>query len=93
MEAFSNVPVDPDTRILASHLLDVQGHQALLQLWSWEGLCAMSLIFHEDETASLSDEALRKLAIVSGIPKEGTSFTISRNKQGYAFVNFNFSND
>jgi hypothetical protein len=90
MKNFSDVPLDPDTTILAQKEVEIGNLPALYQLWSWEGVLAASVIFHGDDVDGVSDEALLQMVQNSyTIPPEDKT-TIKRGTEGYVFVNFNF---
>lgn len=91
MDPFANLPIDPDTRIIANQSIEVEGRPARVQVWVWDGISAMSLIFLSEDVAGLNDDQLRDLAIASGLPEAGSQFTFSRDSGDYCFVNFNFS--
>lgn len=75
----------------ANQSIEVEGHPARVQVWVWDGITAMSLIFLAEDVVGLSDDQLREVAIASGLPDAGSEFTFSRDSVDYCFVSFNFS--
>jgi len=90
-DRFADVPLDADTCVLAQKPIRVGEYDALVQAWNWDGISAVSLIFVSADVDGLSDEELTSLARSSALPQVGTALTLSRGRQGYTFVNFNFS--
>lgn len=90
MDKFKKVPVEEDTKIKRSHVTQVGGLEALHQKWVWEGIIAESLIFLASDVKELSDNVLLEIVGESGIMKNDSKSTITRNSSGYTFVNFNF---
>lgn len=89
MNKFSDVPVEDETVILTEKHIKLDGRDALLQEWRWDGIKANSLILLIEDISDLSDTEIKSILISSGLDgAEGTS-TISRS-DGYVFLNFNF---
>ena len=89
-EKFTNVPMDPDTRIISQSLMTIDGVDAVHQEWDWEGVFGESLIFVTKEVRGLGDAGLKQLARASSLVQDGSDFTIKKDPLGYTFVNFNF---
>lgn len=75
----------------SKNLYDLDGHPARLEVWSWDGIYGMSLLFETEDVAALSDEQLFALALDAGVASEG-SYTVKR-KPDTTFLNFSFSYD
>ena len=88
MNDIKNVPVEPDTRIIQQKEIKVGAIPSLYQHWSWEGIIAESIIFHDKDVQSLSDEELFQMISFHADP-DG-QYTVSRSCSGYTFINFNF---
>ena len=87
---FPNVPVEEDTRILHQKEIEIENIPVLIQKWAWEGIVAESVIFHNKEVVKFSDEELfQKIADNYDVGPD-KRYTVKRNDDGYAFVNFNF---
>jgi hypothetical protein len=87
---FTNIPVEEDTIIKRNTLIEIEGLQALHQNWAWDGIAAESLIFIAGEVAQLDDDKITLLALSSKLPSVDSKFTISRDREGYTYINFNF---
>lgn len=90
-ERFKSVPRDSDTRILHRKVVETGGFYAQYQKWSWEGLKGESLIFVRSDVTDKSDEALISLVKASDFWDEQSEVTVKRDREGFDFVNFNFS--
>ena len=88
-DKFANVGEEEDTKILLRKTIEVEGYPALYERWSWEGIHAETLVFDEVDVGHLNDAELRKVALASQ-NHDGNAVTTTRNRDGYAFVNFNF---
>ncbi len=88
MKQFENVPVEPDTKIIHQKEIEINNIPSLYQQWSWDGLIAESIIFHDQDVEDLSDDDLFEL--VSDHADPDGKFTVSRSSSGYTFINFNF---
>ena len=87
---FANVPLEEDTKVSKNTQLEIKGLPALHQQWTWEGISAESLIFHAKDVGHLDDEGLIKFAGTTGFLLNKSDCTISRDRDGYTLVNFNF---
>ena len=88
---FSNVPVDPDTRILRQKEMTIESIPVLIQRWAWEGIVADSAIFHDADVLDVDDNKLFKIIEKYYDVGENIQYTVKRNQNGNTFVNFNFS--
>lgn len=84
------IPVEEDTTVKLTKVVEVAGYPCALQAWSWDGVVAKSLIFREADVASLTDNELEEIVRNSDFSERGGSMTVSRNSNGFAFVNFDF---
>jgi len=89
MSNFSNIPVDPDTRINKQSEIQINSIPALDQKWSWDGITANSLIFNSIDVEKFSDNELLEFIKDNSDIKFKTSITYS-NKNGFRFINYNF---
>ena len=89
IEKFKNIPVDDDTRILATTVERIEGYDVAYQKWSWDGTYGESIIFFNEEVKSLSKEDILELVQKANFIVLGSGITY---KQGdiYTFLNFNF---
>lgn len=87
---FKNVPIDKDTTILFEAPMKFDQEDILYQKWYWDNIYGESIIFTAEDIKHMSDDELKKYIASSDIIKDKNSITISRNKSGYTFVNFNF---
>jgi hypothetical protein len=87
---FSQVPVESDTTIFHQEIFTVEDYDARWEQWGWNGIKAETLVFIETQLAGMSDNALK--GMVQADPRFTTSgpITLTRDNNGYAFVNFNF---
>ena len=86
---FENVPVEEDTTVLLQFETRMSDYDALYQKWIWSGITAESLIFAESDLSPMDDSELEKLARTAPLVKPG-EITITRNRNGFAFINFSF---
>ena len=59
-------------------------------MWVWDGITAESFIYLSADIATLTDDEVKTLSKSSPMIKENSELTMSRNAEGYTFVNFNF---
>lgn len=93
MKTFDNIPEEKEGAIhFRAQMKFDELIDCVFEFWTWDGIQANSLIFHEEDVAHLSDEELKKMIIESPIFKKDNPYwaTISRNREKYTFVNFNF---
>ncbi|MDA0777112.1 MAG: hypothetical protein O3B12_06760 [Proteobacteria bacterium] len=86
MNKFENVTVEDDTAIIISEDWKHGNIDCLFQVWIWDNIKGESLIFVADEVNDISDEELCDNPQI----KDADQVTISRDRDGYTFVNFNF---
>ena len=91
-EKFKNIPVEEDTKILFRQQIAVGPYEAIHEEWKWdfEGVKAESLIFLHTDVAALTDTDLERAVRESGLVQYDSKVTITRDKGGYTFLNFNF---
>ncbi|MDP1615435.1 MAG: hypothetical protein Q8L68_06525 [Methylococcales bacterium] len=86
---FANVPIEEDTTIVSQLEAMLGDYPVLYQKWVWGGIAAESIIFADEDIASLSDEQLENEVRGSPICRENTQVTIKKT-DGFTFVSFNF---
>lgn len=88
---FINLPVDEETIIKFSSVINIEGVDALHQKWRWSGIIAESLIFSAEDIISMNSDEILQLAIKSGLIKNVEKITFKeKDENGFIFVNFNF---
>lgn len=87
---FQNVPVDPDTKILHQKEITIDTLPVLIQAWAWEGIVAESAIFRAEDVRGFSDEEHFRKIVENYDVGSDHRHTITRDSDGYTFVNFNF---
>jgi len=87
---FDNVPVDADTNITSQEVIDFDGYTALFQRWNWDGISAESLIFINDDIASIGIDDLEIKIRKSPMLSAESSVTVKVSDSGFTFFNFNF---
>ena len=90
MSKFEHVPVEEDTVVTFQTEAKMGDLDVLYQKWSWSGIAAESLIFVEDDLGKMDDESFEALVRSSPLVKEESQVTLTRNREGFAFANFNF---
>jgi hypothetical protein len=89
-QKFSNIPIEPDTRILFQNVTSLGGYPVRYEIWSWDGYRAESFIFSNDDVSALSDKELERMVIESRLIHEHSAITLNRSESGFVFVSFNF---
>lgn len=89
-DKFDTVPVEKDTRILASLTATLGEYEILYQKWFWDGITAESFIFLSEDVEQMSDKDLETEVRTSPAIKSDSKITIARSDSGFTFVNFNF---
>jgi hypothetical protein len=87
---FKNVPVEEDTKIIASIEASLGKFNVLYQKWNWEGVTAESVIFDPHDILGLTDDELLNEVRSSPLLKAESKITISHSASSFVFVNFNF---
>jgi hypothetical protein len=87
---FDAVPRDDETRIIASEKLWLDKIQCLYEKWYWDGVAGESLVFADEDVADWTDEHLEFFISRANLLEALSQVTVSRNKSGFTFVNFNF---
>jgi len=86
---FKNIPTEKDTQILFSSNMLFGTYEILFQKWFWDGIYTDSIIFHNDDINTVSEEELINEVKNSPIFKKDSKITYSKGDT-YTFVNFNF---
>jgi hypothetical protein len=92
-DKFKDVPLEADTRLLVNGLRSVGAYEALFQQWYWDGFFGKSFIFAEGDVEGLTDTELGAIVMATDESIEEEDITITRRRNGYAFVNFGFEKD
>lgn len=88
---FANIPRDTETKILESEVLWLGRDLVCMhESWYWDGVGAESLVFDEQDISGYDDERLERVLSRTNLVESDSQITITRNKSGFAFVNFNF---
>ncbi|MDN3605847.1 hypothetical protein [Kaistella yonginensis] len=88
LQTESKIPVDNGTTVLFRETIKFGSLDATWESWIWEGVQAFSVIFKVDDINKYSDKKL--LEMTKHIVKDSKP-NISRNGQGFVFVNYGFS--
>lgn len=81
--------IEPETRILMEDLVDFDGCVALMELWSYEGITASSIVFLEEDLEAKSDKEVVKYVFEKLKQPVDEQTTITRS-DGYVYVNYGF---
>lgn len=92
-DKFKDVPVEHDTTIISQQEIKLGEYTVLHQVWFWEGITAESIIFANEDVIDLSDQEIEKKVKTSPFFKPDSSITMTRNRSGFTFVNFNFESE
>ena len=88
-EKFSDLQLEPDTRLYYRKAFSLGGFEAIFEWWSWDGdIEADSVIFCSEDVAGLSEEDLKTL-ISEHFKFDKDDFIFNRGPQ-YTLLNFNF---
>ena len=87
-DPFADRPLDEDTRVTSSRTMVHDGLDILVEEWSWDGVSGKSAIVPEAQVEGVGDAGL--LARISEAVGIKTSSTISRDRNGFAFINYDF---
>ena len=93
---FEGVPAEEDTQIIGTRTEKHEGYDVRFEGWRAQGFFGKSLVFKAEEVAELDDAALLDLCRRhSSCPddEKDDDFTISRDDDGYTFVNFGMEKD
>lgn len=92
-EKFKDIPVEEDTRIIASLEAKIADYDVVYQKWYWAGIQAESVIFFNEDIADLSEAQIKdEVAQCTALVKENSQLTFKKVEK-YTFVNFNFVAD
>ena len=86
---FKEVPVEPDTTIIARQQDVVAGLDVLLEAWLWEGIFCMSAVIPLAQASGLSDDEL--LSRLRSELDLGEKITVKR-KEKFVFVTYGCRN-
>lgn len=91
LSKFDHIPRDNETKILESETLWLSRDLACVhEYWYWGGISGESLVFDEQDISGFDDERLEMVLSRTSLAEPRSQVTITRNKSGFAFVNFNF---
>lgn len=80
---------DPDTRVLSRTQVSIGGRDGLIEMWSWDGQVAGSVIFCKADITGLDEQDIIELACKgSDAFSRGKAKLVDRSDSGYIFVNF-----
>jgi hypothetical protein len=82
-------PLDSETDMIMEHIVEVEGIQALMEIWSWEGVMASSMVFLREDVSHLNQEQLVEL-VFRGINQQIDSQITFKETLEHVFVNYNF---
>lgn len=88
LQTESIIPFDNSTTVFFLAIIKFGLLGATWESWIWEGVQSVSVIFKADYLKNYSDKKLLK--ITKHIVKDSKP-NISRNGQGFVFVNYGFS--
>ena len=92
-DKFKDVPVEHDTTIISQQETKLGEYTVLHQVWFWDGITAESIIFANEDVVDLSDQEIEMKVKTSPFLKPDSSITMTRNRSGFTFVNFNFESE
>ena len=75
---FKNIPTEKDTQILFSSNMLFGTYEILFQKWFWDGIYTDSIIFHNDDINTVSEEELINEVKNSPIFKKDSKITYSK---------------
>lgn len=85
---FDGVPDDEYTMVLYRKEYKFDKYDVLYEVWSFDGIIGKSIIFLSEDVVDLSDNEIEKNVIDRLALSQDYSFTVSRSKSGFTFVNF-----
>ncbi|MAM29323.1 MAG: hypothetical protein CMC13_09895 [Flavobacteriaceae bacterium] len=92
-DKFKDLPLEEGTQIISSMEANIEDYEVVHQKWYWDGIHAESIIFFNEDVATLSEEQIKKeVTLCTAIVKEGSQMTFKKGDK-YTFVNFNFIYD
>lgn len=88
-EQFKDLPSDEDTTILHSDECLINGLDVLVESWNWDGVNGRSIVLLASQVEDRSDrevvELLRQFTDIE------SDFTVTRDRNGYMFINHDFA--
>ncbi len=89
-EKFKEIPVEEDTQIIFNTEAKIAEYDVVYQKWTWGGIHAESIIFCNEDVASLNEGQVKNEVLkCTALIKEGSQMTYKKGEK-YTFVNFNF---
>ena len=88
-ELFKDLPHDEDTRILHSSESQFNGLNVLVETWNWDGIKGKSIILLLSQIGDRSDKEV--IELLRQFTNVESDFTITRNRNGYMFINHDFT--
>lgn len=83
------IPVDEDTKVKVSHLVDFNGNDACFQQWTFDGIAGKSLILDSKEYHKVDEEDLKREVRQFYQLDQEDLMTLKRTDD-YIFINFGF---
>lgn len=83
------IPIDKDTTVETSKKTTFMNSNAILEQWSWDGVCGKSLIVECGELRGMDDESLLRIARQYLELSKEDLMTIKRTDE-FVFINFDF---
>lgn len=85
----NKTPVDKDTKVKVSHLIDFNGNDACFQQWTFDGIAGKSLILDSKEYHEIEEEDLKGEVRQFYQLNQEDLMTLKRTDD-YIFINFGF---
>jgi len=85
---FDGVSDDEGTIVLSRKECKFDKYDVLYEVWSFDGIIGKSIIFLSEDVVDLSDSEIEMNVVVRLALSQDYSFTVSRSKSGFTFVNF-----
>jgi len=83
------IPVDEDTKVKVSHLINFNGNDACFQQWTYDGIAGKSLIFDAKDYYEVDEEGLKEEVRQFYHLNQEDLMTLKRTDD-YIFINFGF---
>jgi len=85
-------PKEEDTNILMENLVELGDFPALMELWSWDGITASTVIILKEDVKELKKDEIIDLVFLK-IKQKQDPQTTYKEKGEYIFVNYGFKLD
>ena len=82
-------PLEADTDLLMSHEVMFDDIPAIMEMWSWEGITASSVIFLKEDVKD-KDENKLKAFVFEKIKQPVDPQTTIKESGDFVFISFNF---